>query len=160
LPGMKPVLGDPPANTPAAIAGILNGDVIRSVADEPVFTWNDVRWMLLKEAVKREAVLVDVLGANGSLSTRRLDLSGITKDDLDRDFLGKLGLRPVRLPAEIGRLDPGKAAERAGFRPGDRVVSISGKPIASWNEFVGEVAANPGRELVFEVERAGQRIEI
>jgi hypothetical protein len=55
LPGMKPVLGDPPRNTPAAAAGIVNGDIVRSVADEPVFTWTDVRWMLLKEAVKREA---------------------------------------------------------------------------------------------------------
>jgi len=66
LPGMKPVLGDPPRNTPAAEAGIVNGDIVRTVADEPVFTWTDVRWMLLKESVKREAVLLEVEGANGT----------------------------------------------------------------------------------------------
>jgi regulator of sigma E protease len=43
-------------------------------------------------------------------------MSGITKDDLDRDFLGKLGLRPFRprVPADLGRVLPGSAAERAG----------------------------------------------
>jgi regulator of sigma E protease len=160
LPGMKPVLGDPPRNTPAAAAGIVNGDTLRSVADEPVFTWTDVRWMLLKEAVKREKVLVELQGANGTHSTRELDLSGLTKDDLDRDFLGKLGLRMLRFPAEFGNIVPGSAAERAGFRTGDRVVAISGRPITSWNEFVTEVSANPGKLLVFEVERGGQRLEI
>ena len=160
LPGMKPVLGDPPRNTPAAVAGLANGDTVRAIADEPVFTWTDVRWMLLKEAVKRESVLVEVQAENGAHSVKRLDLSGITKDDLDRDFFGKLGLRPLKLPAEFGRILPGSPAERAGFQAGDRVVTISGRPIASWSEFMSEVAASPGKLLVFEVEREGRRIEI
>jgi regulator of sigma E protease len=128
LPGMKPVLGDAPRNTPAAAAGVANGDIVRAIGDEPVFTWTDVRWMLLKEAVKREAVTLEVQSANGAVSSRRLDLSSLTKDDLDKDFLGKLGLRGVRLPAEFGRILPGTAAERAGFKAGDRVISISGRP--------------------------------
>ena len=160
LPGMKPVLGDPPRNTPAAAAGIVNGDIVRSVADEPVFTWTDVRWMLLKEAVKRETVAIEIQSSNGSITARSLDLSAINKDDLDRDFLGKLGLRSVRLPAEFGRILPGGAAERAGFKPGDRVVGISGRPIASWSEFMAEVAQSANKPLVFEIERGGQRLEI
>ena len=160
LPGMKPVLGDPPRSSPAAAAGIANGDIVRAIGDEPVFTWTDVRWMLLKEAVKRETVTLEVQSANGATSSRRLDLSGLTKDDLDKDFLGKLGLRGVRLPAEFGRIIPGTAADRAGFKAGDRVISISGRPIASWGEFMAEVATSPGKLLIFEVERGGQRLEI
>ena len=160
LPGMKPVLGDPPRNTPAAAAGIANGDIVKAVGDEPVFTWTDVRWMLLKEAVKRETVTLEVQSAGGGTSTRALDLSALTKDDLDRDFLGKLGLRGLRLPAEFGKIIPGSAAERAGFRPGDRVVAISGRAITSWSEFMGEVAVSPGKLLVFEVERGAERLEI
>ena len=160
LPGMKPVLGDPPRNTPAAVAGLANGDTVRAIGDEPVFTWTDVRWMLLKEAVKRESVLLEVQAENGAHSVKRLDLSGVTKDDLDRDFFGKLGLRPLKLPAEFGRILPGSPAERAGFQAGDRVVTISGQAIASWSEFMSHVAASPGKLLVFEVEREGRRIEI
>jgi regulator of sigma E protease len=70
--------------------------VVRKVGEEDVRTWNDVRWVLLKEAVKRESVLLEVENERGGRATRRLDLAGVTKDDLDRDFLGKLGLRPFR----------------------------------------------------------------
>src|ERR1700716_1550145 len=48
MPGMKPILGDPPPNTPASVAGLANGEIVRSVGEEPVQTWNDVRWLLLK----------------------------------------------------------------------------------------------------------------
>src|SRR5262249_10252120 len=60
LLGVKPVLGDPPRNTPAAVAGLVNGDTVVAIAEEPVATWTDVRWLLLKEAVKRETTLVEV----------------------------------------------------------------------------------------------------
>src|SRR5258706_6366927 len=112
LPGVKPVVGDPARNTPAAMAGLANGDTVKAVGEEPVFTWTDVRWLLLKEAVKRESTILEVETAGGARSQRRLDLSGITKDDLDHDFLVKLGLRPFRprVPAELGRILPGSAA--------------------------------------------------
>ncbi len=162
LPGMKPVVGDPPRDTPAAMAGLANGDTIRALADEPVFTWNDVRWLLLKEAVKREPTTIEIETQGGARVTRNLDLSGISKDDLDRDFLGKLGLRPFRprAPAVLGKLLPGSAAERAGLAAGDRVVSISGKPIATWFDFTAVVSASPARTLALEIERAGRVMEI
>jgi regulator of sigma E protease len=116
--------------------------------------------MLLKEAVKHEPVAIEIQSSSGSVTARSLDLSGLTKDDLDRDFLGKLGLRSVRLPAEFGRILPGGAAERAGFKPGDRVLAISGRPITSWSEFLAEVAQSATKPLVFEIDRAGQRLEI
>jgi len=162
LPGMKPVLGDAPPNTPAAVTGIGNGDTIRSLGGEAVYTWTDVRWLLLKEAVKRESVDLELETAGGGRVTRRLDLSAITKDDLDRDFLGKLGLRPFRphAPATMGRIVPGSAAERAGLAEGDRVVSIDGKAVATWFEFTAGVAPNPGKALRLEVERQGRRFEL
>jgi membrane-associated protease RseP (regulator of RpoE activity) len=92
--GLKPVVGDPPPATAAAYAGLANGDTVTSVADEPVATWNDVRWMLLKEAVKRGTTDLEVQTSRGTSATRHLDMSGLSKDDLDKDFLGKLGLRP------------------------------------------------------------------
>ena len=162
LPGMKPVLGDAPPNTPAAVAGFANGDTVRALGDEAVYTWTDVRWLLLKEAVKREAVDIEVETVRGARVTRRLDLSGITKDDLDRDFLGKLGLRPFRpdAPATLGRVLPGSAGERAGLALGDRVVAIDGKPVANWFDFTGVIAANPGKSLRLEIEREGRRFEV
>jgi len=157
LPGMKPVLGDPVKNSPAAVAGLANGDTVKAIGDEAVFTWTDVRWLLLKEAVKRESAVLEVETATGARMSRRVDLAGLTKDDLDQDFLVKLGLRPFRprVPAELGRIVPGGAAERAGMQAGDRVLAVSGRKVETWFEFTAEVSANPGKPLDFEIERQG-----
>jgi regulator of sigma E protease len=160
LPGYKPMLGEPPRDTAAAVAGLAAGDVVRSLNDEPVSTWSDVRWLLLKEAVKRESATLEVETRSGARATRRLDLSGISKDDLDRDFLAKLGLRAFRpdVPATLGRIVANSAAERAGFAQGDRITRIGDKPIATWSEFTAEVAASPGKTLAVELERGGRRL--
>jgi regulator of sigma E protease len=162
MPGLKPVLGDPPPATAASYAGLANGDTVTAIADEPVATFNDVRWLLLKEAVKRGTTDIEVQTAGGGSATRRLDMSGLSKDDLDKDFLGKLGMRNFRprAPAVLGRLIPKDPAERAGMAEGDRVISINGKPVSTWYEFTAEVAANPGKPLAFELERAGSRFEL
>jgi regulator of sigma E protease len=162
MPGIRPVIGEPPAASPAAVAGFADGETVRSVGDDPTQTWNDVRWLLLKEAVKRESTLIEVENSRGGRATRRLDLSGITKDDLDRDFLAKLGLRPFRpqAPATLGRVMPGSAAEKAGLQAGDRVVAISGKPIATWFDFTALVSSSAGKSLTLEVERQGRRLEV
>jgi regulator of sigma E protease len=162
MPGLKPVAGDPPAATAAAYAGFANGDTVTAIGDEAVATWNDVRWLLLKEAVRRGTIDIEVKTASGSSATRRLDMSGLSKDDLDKDFLGKLGMRNFRprAPAVMGRLIPGDPAEKAGMSEGDRVVSINGKPIATWFDFTAEVSASPNKPLTLELERAARRFEL
>ena len=162
MPGLKPVLGDPPNGTAAATAGFRNGETIRGVGDEATHTWSDVRWLLLKEAVRRGTVPIAVESSGGAVATRSLDLSGITKEDLDRDFLGKLGIRPFRpaVPAELGRVQPASAAERAGLAQGDLVLRVGTKDIRTWFDFTQEISANPGRTLPIVVERQGRRMEI
>lgn len=162
LPGMKPVLGDPPANTPAAVAGLRSGETIRAVGDETTHTWGDVRWVLLKEAVRHGTVAIEVESSGGMMAARTLDLSGLTKDDLDRDFLAKLGIRPFRpnVRAQLGRVLPGSAAERAGLAQGDVVLRVGESPIRTWFDFTQEIAANPGRTVSIEVERNGRPMEV
>ena len=162
VPGLKPVLGDPPRDSAAALAGLRSGETIRAVGDESTPTWSDVRWQLLKEAVRRGTVSVELESSGGGNATRNLDLSGLTKDDLDRDFLAKLGIRPIRpaVPAELGRVLPGSAAERSGLALGDRVLRVGDKDIKTWSDFTQEVAANPGRTLAIVVDRHGRQVEL
>jgi regulator of sigma E protease len=159
LPGVKAMVAAPAPATAAAAAGLADGDTIRAIGADTVETWNDVRWYLLKDAVRHDDATIEVESAGGAHATRRIELSGISKDDLDHDFLGKLGLKPFRprAPAQLGRLLPGSAAERAGLADGDRIVSISGKPVATWFDFTALVAASPGKPLDLEVERQGRR---
>lgn len=162
LPGDMPVVSAPPANTPAAAAGIRDGDILRSINGEAVQTWADVRWLLLGEAVKRGSVEVEVESSGGGRATRALDLASVSKEDLDKDLFAKIGLRTFRpfVPAVLGAIAPGSPAERAGFQPGDRVIAVAGKPVASWYEFTAQVQANGGNALEFDIERAARPMKL
>ncbi|HLX24643.1 MAG TPA: RIP metalloprotease RseP [Usitatibacter sp.] len=162
MPGDKPVLAEPAVNTPAAIAGFHGGDVIVSVGGDSVATWNDVRWLLLKDAVKRATTELEVQTGGGAHSTHRLDMSGLSKDDLDQDLLGKLGIRPFRpaIVPRLGRILVDSPAEHGGLLAGDLVVTAGGKAVSTWDEFTSVVNASPDRTLDIEVDRGGRRVAL
>ena len=67
--------------------------------------------------------------------------------------------RPVTDPL-IADVQPGGAAALAGFEKGDIIVSIDGQPIRNFADVPRIVAPNPGRELLFVVDRHGQQVSI
>jgi regulator of sigma E protease len=157
VPGLKPVLGEPPAGTPAYHAGFTAGEVLVRIGDEPVASWQDARWILLQQALQKSAVVVTVSHAGGGTAAHRLDLSGVTAADLDGDLLRTLGLARYQPPFKpvIGEVVSGGAAERAGLKAGDEITAIGNQRIESWEQVVKLVRAHPGAPLVFEVKRGG-----
>jgi regulator of sigma E protease len=84
---------------------------------------------------------------------RALDLPIPTGDD------AKLALAKSLLPAHapvVGTVVPGTPAGRAGFRPWDRIVSVDGRVIHSWESWRRLVQASPGRALHVAVLREGE----
>ena len=51
--------------------------------------------------------------------------------------------------------DPAAPGAEAGIRPGDRIVSLDGVPVESWEQSTQIIRAHPGDELVLVVERDG-----
>jgi regulator of sigma E protease len=70
-------------------------------------------------------------------------------------FNGRQVLEP-----RIESLQPGSAAERAGFRPGDLIVSIDGRAIDSFSEMQRRVSASAGETLTIVVDRNGQPVTL
>jgi regulator of sigma E protease len=157
VPGLKPLLAEPPAGTPAHQAGFASGDVLVRIGDEPVATWQDARWVLLQHAVGKATVAVTVTSADGGTATRQLDLSAVTAAELDGDLLRTLGLARFQPPLKpvIGEVVAGGAAERAGLRAGDEIVAIGNQRVESWDQVVKLVRSHPGAPLVFEIRRGG-----
>lgn len=158
VPGLKPVLGPVAANTPAASAGFQTGETIVRIGDETVPTWQDARWTLLQHAVRKENVRVEVRNESGAVAWRQLDLSGLSGEQLDSDFMRAVGFsyhRPVIRPI-IGEVVAGAAAERAGLKAGDEFIAIDGKEITRWDQVVELVRRQPGKPLRVEVERDGK----
>ncbi|HZP85174.1 MAG TPA: RIP metalloprotease RseP [Burkholderiales bacterium] len=159
VPGLKPVLGEPPAGSAAAHAGFQAGETVVRIGDQATPTWQDLRWALLERAVDRQAVTVEVQNERGLIAFRRLDLSELSASDLDSDFLGKIGLRRFSPPV-ISKVRPGTPGERAGLHPGDRIIEADGKPISSWEELVAAIAPRPGTPVSLRVQRADQVLSI
>jgi regulator of sigma E protease len=70
-------------------------------------------------------------------------------------LIATMGLREPDSTSTIGDVIGGGAAERAGLRPGDRVVGAAGAPVDGWTALVAAVRAHPGRDLSLQVERSG-----
>jgi len=155
VPGIKPVIGAVAPGSPAAQAELASGDVIVKVGPHPVATWQDARWSLLKYAVDRTPVQLEVHNLRGEIAWRNLNLSSLTPEALDGDFLRALGfsrLQPPMAPV-IGKLIAGGAGERDGLKVGDVVVSIDGVSVERWDQLVSVVSSSPEKRLVFEVRR-------
>lgn len=159
---LKPrvTLSDTPAIAQAA--GVREGDLVVAVDEEPVRSWQDLRWVLLRHALDSREVMLRVRTLEDVEAFRRLDLSGVAIDEGGTDLIARLGLRPWRpaIPAVIGRVADGSAAERAGLQDGDRVLAIAGTPVVAWSDLVRLVREAPGRALDFEVERGGEAVKL
>ncbi|HUU25347.1 MAG TPA: RIP metalloprotease RseP [Methyloceanibacter sp.] len=62
--------------------------------------------------------------------------------------------------AKVDGVNPGSAAERAGFKPGDRVISIDGSEINNFAAMQRIVAMSPEQSMHFVVERDGAKVDI
>lgn len=52
---------------------------------------------------------------------------------------------------------PGPASQ-AGLKKGDRIISISGSTVKSWDDVRKTIRKNAGRQLMFEIDRHGRRV--
>jgi regulator of sigma E protease len=158
LPALKPIIGEPPAGTPAAQAGLVAGDEIRRVNGADTQSFQDLRLTLLRAGVAADVITLDL--ADGR--SVRLDVQPMQTENLEQDILRPLGIvryDPVIAPV-IGKLLPDGAAARAGFQPGDRLLSANGEAVENWQDWVQVVRQHPAKPLRIEYERQGQRGEL
>ncbi|MDQ1314837.1 MAG: regulator of sigma protease [Pseudomonadota bacterium] len=158
MPAMKPIIGEPPAGTPAAHAGLAAGDEIRRVNGDETLTFPDLRLSLLRAGVSGGAITLEL--ADGR--SVRLDALPMQNENLEQDMLKPLGImryEPAIQPV-IGSLLPDGAAERAGFQPGDRLLAANGQSVANWQDWVQLVRLHPAQGLRIEYERQGRRGEL
>lgn len=155
IPGIKPIIGEVNAGSPAAFAQLQNGATIVSLDGVAIPSWQELRWQLLDLALQQKMVTVESVNSSGASVLTQLDLSGLQTKDLDGDFLDKLGLHLYQppLPPVIGKLVEGGVAQGAGLRAGDVVLRVDGVTLQHWDELVKVVSTHPDQTLVFDVQR-------
>ncbi len=157
VPGIKSVLGEVPANTPAAAAGLQSKQTILSINGESVPSWQEIRWVLLDLILQKKDAKIELLTPEGEHVFRVMQVSSLVPADLDGDFLQKLGMQPFEPPVYpiVGELLKGGEAQRVGMQVKDRILRVNGQEIMLWKDWVNVVRSHPGKVLDVEIERAG-----
>ena len=139
-------------------AGLRRGDVISAVNGHPVAVWSELRWQIIQAAIDKEGARLEVERPGSGHFSAALPAAALAALDLEGDVLGKLGVTLARPPPVLGQVLAGGAAERAGLRSGDLIVSVDGHPVPDGAAFVELVRGAPGRTLRVALRRAGAEL--
>jgi regulator of sigma E protease len=141
IPEPMPKVRAVPENSVAWQSGLRGGELITAVNGEPIRIWSDLRWKLLQSAIAKTPVRLEVERPDPARGGKLLDsitvpVDSLVTEDLETDFLLKLGIDLARPKPVLGQIIAGGAAEQAGLREGDLILDVDGKPVLDGLAFV------------------------
>ncbi len=148
-----PVVGRVLPGSAAEKAGIQSGDVIVSFADKAVETWQGLQMRVVPRA-NREVPIVVRRGGESHQFT-------IVPEAQTKYEIGDLGIGPVLHP-EVADVIKGSAAEAAGLRAGDVIVSFNGTGTQGYtlDQMIGEIGKLAGQQVPVGILRGGSAQEL
>lgn len=142
----EPYVGDAIPNTPAAVAGITEGDRFEKIGDREIRTFNDIRFEFVRNVGSEVTALVK--RDDGSAREVVFDLTDITLDKPDREPLEFIGIQLMMSGTVIKsypeELSP---ARDAGIKIGEEILAVNGKFVKDGTEFIREVQQFPEEEV-------------
>ncbi|HEX8195187.1 MAG TPA: RIP metalloprotease RseP [Pyrinomonadaceae bacterium] len=157
VPAMPtPIVGAMKADGAAAQAGIKPGDRIVAFNGAENPTWRNVEVDAALRPGQEIPIVVERAGQRVPLTVTpsKVEMSGQNFGVLDIE--PDAGVKPV----VIGQVEPDSPAAEAGLQSGDRVVSINGTNMRSWQQLVPFVQENKAVPLKITVERNGQNVDL
>ncbi len=162
-------LARPVAASLAEAAGLRGGEhITRAGFDgdlEPVQSFEDLRWRIMRGALDGQDLTLEVAGEEGR-SARQLvlPLSRIEAKDADPQMFRKIGLMAPLTRPEIGEVQAGSAGERAGLRNGDLVRAIGETVIFDGQQLREVIRASidgdQPRTQTWQIQRGGQPLAL
>ncbi len=148
---MEPVIGHVAPDSPAAKAGLQDGDHIVKLDGKANPTWDDV---IIKEAENAYRPMYLTIERNG----KRFDTT-VTPVLNERIGVGSAGW-DERGEIQLVEVEPGKPADIAGLKKGDIIVSVNGQSIHSAGRLQELTKASNGKPVEIEYERNGQKATV
>ena len=141
------VIGFVEEDSPAASAGIQEGDMITAINNRENLNWQDIEILVVSNPDQTMEVTV---ARNGEPLTRT-----VTPVSQGRTRLGSAGWFPS-MPAELQAVEPGLPGYDAGLRAGDVITAINGDPVRFWPKVSELIQANEGEVLDIAYTRDGR----
>ena len=153
-----PVFLDQPAvigwvleKSPAAKAGIEQGDRIVRIDGEQNPTWEDVIWKVI--ASPKQPVDVAIQRGNQILEKE------IEPQPDGADQYGAIGWVPDQ-PITVTELEPDMPAAKAGLQLGDEIIAINGAPMRSLFDVIHYLQKNGDKPVDVTAVRNGQQLHL
>jgi regulator of sigma E protease len=161
----RAVVGDVLPDSPAARAGLVNGDEILAFNGDAVEGRRDVVFGLLEGMAANGQAQLTLKSASGAERTAVLsvpDAAERRKLTEPENLLRGLGFNfwSPPTPAIIGKLVPDEPAARAGLMVGDRVAAVNGSAVATFEELRRVIEQLPGESVALDVDRKGGRLSL
>lgn len=143
-------LDDPPylsgtiAGSAAERLGLLSGDLILEVNEQPVSSWKQAYEFLSQAKTEPTKILI-----------RRQQTNLWAQFEPEEISKGRLGLEPWIRPI-AGDVNPGSPAEKGGIKPGDLILLVDQDPVHHWREITPLINQRNGKPFSLTFEREGK----
>jgi len=145
----RAVVGWVEHGSPAEKQGVKPGDRIVQIDGVQDPTWAQVE---VKQLLSANQPLSFAVQRNGE------DITGsVVPVSVSNSGAGSAGWTPYE-PVVIGDLELGMPAAKAGLKPGDKIISMDGKPVPSIQAMIDSLQQSKDKPLQLTVERGGQTL--
>ncbi|MGQ0829031.1 MAG: RIP metalloprotease RseP [Bacteroidota bacterium] len=148
LPTENAKYGVATTDTLAYQMGLRDGDKILSVDNKPVESINKVSYEVLIN--KAQSIQVERDG-------QKLDIP-VTDEHLSEMIKGRYTLVEARFPFDVDTVLPGKAAEAAGIKKGDKIIAVNNVSTAYYRDFIKEIKKNKDAPVEIQLVRNSDTI--
>jgi regulator of sigma E protease len=155
---VEPIANYVVPNSPAMNAGIQPGDRILSINGRKIDDFSEINEIVWTSPGRTLEFLIDRDG-------REIDLSLEPEMKERNDYIAGKHRRPsigIRYAIEpvVAAVIAGEPADKAGIKPGDRVIRMAGEPINDFNKLQEIVGNSEGRELSVMIVRDGREMSL
>lgn len=153
----RPLIGKPVPESIAMQAGFQQQDEVLRVGNAEVRSWNEFRMEVLDQGLNGGDLEIAIQSVDGDERTNTLALGEMQLLKNEGDIFKVIGFKQwwPDLPAEIGGVVDGGAAENAGLQKGDIITAVDGVIIDQWITLVESIRAKPNQAMQFDVLRNG-----
>ncbi len=147
---MPPVIAKVDANSPAAKADIRPGDLIVRADGHATPTWKDV---VFQTQLSAGQPLTLEIRRGGQILKKTVQVEVVGPDRQ-----GDIGV--AARSTQVGNVEPGLPAEKAGLKPGDDILSVNGTPVAGLDDIQRILQANKEKPVTLGVQRGDQQLTL
>ncbi|MBT8086654.1 MAG: RIP metalloprotease RseP [Gammaproteobacteria bacterium] len=153
---LKPAVGDVTPGSYADRAGLTFGDKIVAVGATEARDWESTLVAILEHMVDDGRVPLTLEDEDGWQRSATIDVgSDATRLTEPGQLFDGLGFEIWQPPATIGELSDGGAAGAAGLQVGDRITSVDGERIMTFDELANSIATRARQSVTIEYVRNG-----